>query len=277
MIKKIVCASYGSQNSLLTLKYITQLADKLGSEVICLYVKASSYYEGIEYLPTEENSLYKEWFEEIAKREISKIKEGCNKIIVRRGVPYEEILDFAREENADLIAIDRVKITEEYPALSRTIIKLIRQSDIPVLTLNKLPDLFEIKRILVPTGLYDIHSSDFSFALQFSHIFDSHIFHLSILETAEINLPAELVSKFRGDIYENIAKKDIDHKNVEPKVIEAKNASLGISEFVEKNNIDLVVMNTYAGKKGKRKDFIGSNAERVLQTVGCPVITIKPE
>ena len=86
----------------------------------------------------------------------------------------------------------------------------------------------------------------------------------------------ELVSRYRGDAYSKIAQMNLDNKNVEPCVIESRSVYSGISEFVKNNNIDLIIMNTYRGEKGQKKEFLGSISETVVQNANCPVITIRP-
>lgn len=286
MINKIVWASYGSLESSEVLNFVTFLARKFGAEIICLYIKPTSYYEGLEYLPADQTSLFTEWVNQVSNEKIQDIYNISNslkedglksRLEVKKGIPHEEIIRFSKEEKADLIAMGNEKNVDIQPSISRTTLKLIRQSEIPVLTINQEQSDIDIKNILVPTDLYNIHSEDFNYSVNLSNNFDnSKVFHLNVLGTAGTNLPAEVVVKLRGDTYDKIAKEDINYKNVEAKVVEAINPWIGIAEFAEKHYIDLIVMTSYSGKKGRRKDFIGSVAERVIQTVKCPVIIVKP-
>ena len=285
MIKKIVFASYGTDNSEYNINYIVNLAEKFDSEIILLYVKPKQYFEGLEFIPGDQSKLFSSWINDIAGKETNKLKEIAEKVTdkgikcgfeLRQGVLHEEILDFSSEENVDLIAVGKQKTSDQPASVSRIVLKLIRQSNIPVITINPSFNRFDIKNILVPTSLYDLNSHDLRYALELSEFFKCKIYHLNVLETAEYNFPVELVSRYRGDAYSKIAQMDLDHKNIEPHVIESSNVYLGISEFVEEKNIDLIVMNTYRGEKGRQKDFIGSIAERVIQTALCPVISIRP-
>jgi nucleotide-binding universal stress UspA family protein len=49
-----------------------------------------------------------------------------------------------------------------------------------------------------------------------------------------------------------------------------------IVKFVQENKVDMVVMGTH-GRKGFAHAFMGSTAERVIERVSCPVITVKAE
>lgn len=275
-IDKIVCASYGSVDSVEAYNYSKLIADEFNSEIVSLYVKPGSYYEGIEYLPTEESDIYQNWIDENARQKVENLEKISASVEIRQGAPYEEILAYAREQGADMIAVNRGGIIDVNPSISRTVVKLIRQSEFPVLTVHQSNEIQEINNILVPTGLFDMNSNDFSYALDLSEELGASLYHLHVLETAAVNYPAEVVERLRGDAYEKIAENDQKHGNVTPKVTEAKNIWQGISEFSEDNSIDLIIQNTYVGKKGKRHDFIGTVSERVIQTVKCPVITIRP-
>lgn len=284
MINKIVCAFYGTENPKQFIDFIVYFAEKLKSEIILLYAKPRPYFEGLEDIPANHSKLYTSWIEDTAKREIKKLenisknisyKGFKSKIEVREGVLYEEILDFADEVNADLIAVSRKKHLVNEP-IPRTALKLIRQSDIPVITVNGSSKEHNIDNILVPTGLFDLNSNDLKYAIDLSDYFKSKIFQLNVLETEDYNFPSDLVFTYMDDAYKRISQMNLGDENIEQHVVESKNAYLGISGFVEDRDIDLIVMNTYRGEQGEKKDFIGSVAERVLQNVDCPIITIRP-
>ena len=196
---------------------LRRLLPDLKLRFTCIYIKPSSYYEGIEYLSTEESDLYKNWINDIAQSEIDNLSDLISPLIIREGVPNEEILNFANDVKADLIIVDRLRVSDIYPSISNIILKLIRKSQIPVLTLNNPEQRIKFNRILVPTGIIDMHSSDFNFAYEISKNFKSKISHLNVLETAEINFPVKLVEKFRDDIYANLYSKDKEFQNVETK------------------------------------------------------------
>ena len=285
MIKKIVCASYGIENSVDVINYLLSVAEKFNSEIILLYVKPRSYFEGIKYIPGDSSRLYSNWIEGITEKEINKLKEISDsaqekkikwRIELREGIIDEEILSFASEEKADLISFSKVKRTGTDSPIPRPSLKLIRQSDIPVLTVNRLDKELDIKTVLVPTGLYDLNSNDIKYAVELSEHLNSKIYQLNVLETEQYSFPEDLVSKYMDEAYKVISHMNLGFENIEQRVIESVNAYTGISEFIKENNIDLIVMNTYRGEQGEKKEFIGSIAERVLQTADCPIITIRP-
>ena len=61
---------------------------------------------------------------------------------------------------------------------------------------------------------------------------------------------------------------------IDTKVIESVNTYLGILRQCESLKPDLIVMNTH-GRKGLKKYFIGSIAEKIINDMPCPVLTLK--
>lgn len=284
-MKKLVWALYGNNDPGESIDYVKFFADKYQSEIVAVYVKPTSYFEGIEYLPSEQKGAFYEWVEKSSQKVIDQIETHSEELtksgnpfrtVIKSGVPHEEIMDSAIEEKADLVITGKGKSAENEYSLSRTVFKLIRQSTVPVMSVDKPQKDIKLERILVPTGMYDIHSGDFTLALGISNEFGSRIYHLNVMTSANLNLPAEVVNKLRGDTYTKIAEKDIEYKNVEPTVIESVNPAKGITTFAKEKDIDLVVMLVSSGKKQRGAEFIGTVAQKVLQEASCPVITLKP-
>jgi nucleotide-binding universal stress UspA family protein len=51
---------------------------------------------------------------------------------------------------------------------------------------------------------------------------------------------------------------------------------IGVSDFIDKNNIDLMVMGTNS-RSGIKKFLLGSVAEEAMRAPPCPVLTVGPE
>lgn len=286
MINKIVCASYGDKNSGDIINSIISFAKQFKSELVLLYIKPESNFEVLKNISGDDNKLFSGWIEDVSAKEINRINEiaeqaagkGINcKVEVRTGALYNEILDYSKKEKADLIAVTKKRCPGENSQINRTVLKLIRQSEIPVFTINDVYESLSLNNILVPTGLSDSNSDDLKYALDISRFFNSKVHQLNVLETEEYNFPADLVFKYMDYAQKKLSETFPDDENVEQHVIESKNAYSGIFKYIKDKKIDLIVMNTYRGEQGEKKDFIGSIAERILQTAGCPVITIRPK
>jgi len=289
LIDKILWASDGSEDSLDALTFTENLAKSFGSEILALYV-IPDYFEVpvLEEFPSQELDLLAAWIKEKEVKGSDRLKaiavrmkdRGVKfKTHITQGVPYLKIIETAEEEDAGLIVLGKGR-ADERNILGATALKVIRRSTIPILVAKKNAPTEGIKRIMVPTDLFNIESRDLQFTLEFARKLNAEIYSLTVVITGEGKYPPEVVERMRGNAYDKLAQ-HIERagleETVEPVVVTAKNAWVGIVNFAREKNIDLVVMNTYQGGKFRREEFIGSVAERVVQETSCPVITVKPE
>lgn len=289
MINKILWACDDSEDSTYALEYAEFFAKSLNAEIVGLYV-IPEYYEVpvLEDFPTEELDLLAEWIKETESKESDRLNSIADEVSERgitfssrisQGAPHVEILKTAEEVNADLIVIGKGR-ADDKAILGATALKVVRRSSVPVLIAKKEECKEGIKRIVVPTDLFKIESKDLKFALDFSELSDVEIYSLNIVEIGGRRYPAEVVERLRGNAYNKLTKQ-IDEAGISDKVKTvvkcAKNALVGIINFIEEKEIDLVVMNTYAGGEFRRDEFIGSVAERVVQESPSAVITVKPD
>jgi len=288
LIDKILWACDNSQDSSYALHYAEYFARSLNAEIVGLYV-IPDYYEVpvLEDFPTEELDLLAEWIKETESKQSDRLSGIADRAIekgisfssrISQGAPHSEIIKTAEEVKADLIVIGKGR-ADDKAILGATALKVLRRSPVPVLIARKNEDKISIKRILVPTDLYNIESLDLRFALDFSELCGAKIFSLSIIEIGDRKFPPEVVERLRGNAYNKLTQQ-INEAGIADKVTTvvktAKNALLGIIDFIQEKNIDLVVMNTYGGEKFRRSEFIGSVAERVVQESPCAVITVTP-
>ncbi|HEX9665179.1 MAG TPA: universal stress protein [Thermodesulfobacteriota bacterium] len=286
MIHKILWATDGSKDASEALKYVEILALKYKAGVIGLSV-VPDYYGVIEGFPIEEKNRFVKWMEGSVKEKEKKRLEGIEKDFSEKGlsfkkelvngIPYKEILRVATEKKVNLIALGKGRATEK-SILGGTALKVLRRSNIPVLTAREDSGRSGMKRILVPTdqsrGLY----RDFKYAIELSKLFGARIYILNVVETGEQMFPPEIVEQMKGfcfrELKENIGKVKIG-ENIDVSVEASKNAWSGIVKFVESRDIDLIVMMTYGGGKF-RDEFIGSVTQKVIQEAPCAVLTITP-
>jgi nucleotide-binding universal stress UspA family protein len=288
LIKKIVWASDGSKDSVDALTFAENIARPLDSEIIGLYV-IPDYFEvkALDEFPPRELDLLADWIKEKESKgsdRLNNISEELKskglrfRTLITQGVPYLKIIEAGEEENADLIVLGKGR-AEERNILGATALKVLRRSRIPILIVRKGAAQKGIKRILVPTDLYNILSRDLQLALGLAKDLDADIYSLNIVATGEGKYPPKLVELMRGDAYNKLTEQVEEAKledRIETAVETARNAWIGIVDYAKRKNIDLIMMNTYGGYKFRREDFIGSVAERVVQEAPCPVITVKP-
>lgn len=83
----------------------------------------------------------------------------------------------------------------------------------------------------------------------------------------------ELMNRRKSQI-EELKAKYVDSDFTFSATIKMGNAFKGISESINEENPDLVIMGS-KGASGMEEVLIGSNTEKVVRTATCPVITIK--
>jgi len=288
LINKILWASDNSTDSIDSLEYAEFLAKSMNAEIIGLYVIPEYFeVEVMEEFPTEEIDMLADWIKETESKESDRLSVIADDVRAKgiafstrisQGAPHTEIIKRALEDNADLIVLGKGR-ADDKAILGATALKVLRRSPVPVLVAKKQEEIAEIKRICVPTDLYNIDSGDMRFALEFKGHKGSEIYSLSVVETGEGKYPPEVVERLRGNAYNNLTKGLEDAgvaTDVNAVVKTSKNAVQGILEFVREKDIDLIVMNTYEGGEFRREEFIGSVAERVVQESPSAVITVRP-
>ena len=289
MIKKILWASDGSEDSIDALAYVEEIAKRCKSEIVGLYVIPDYFELDVkDQFPDEEYDLIAKWIKETEYKESDRLKDiakqfeakGINfKTKISQGVPHIEIIKAAEETKCDLIVLGKGRAKERV-LLGATALKVIRRSHIPVMVARGSDNPIKIKNILVPTDLYNIASKDLLFTASIAEYLDLDVTSLNVVEIGNKKYPPEVVERLRGNSYNKLTKKveeaDLGIK-INTVVKTNKNAFKGIIKYAEENDIDIIFMNTYGGGEFRREEFIGSVAERVIQEATCPVITVKPD
>ena len=289
MIKKILWASDGSEDSLDALDYVEVIAERCNSETVGLYV-IPDYFEVDmkDQFPEQEYDLIAKWIKETEYKESDRLNQVAKRFdskglkfetLITQGVPHLEIIKSAEEHGSDLIVLGKGRAKEKV-LLGATALKVIRRSPIPVMVARRKDGPLKIENILVPTDLFNITSKDLMFTAGLAGFLDLNITSLNIVEIGSKKYPPELVERLRGNSYNNLTKKVAEANlgiKVNTVVKPEKNAFQGIIKYASENDIDLIFMNTYGGGEFRREEFIGSVAERVIQEAPCPVITVKPD
>lgn len=65
-----------------------------------------------------------------------------------------------------------------------------------------------------------------------------------------------------------------DARDVKTSLVLGRNAALGICDYAQKEDVDLIVVSTH-GRTGLQHILIGSVAEKVVRHAPCPVLTLR--
>lgn len=299
-IEKIVWAYDGSDESEKALDYVKFLAKKYNSEIKGVYVNGAQRTSMFFY--PEQAMLLQDIMEEVEKEYRSKLDSIADSLSAEgfkfegellRGVPNEKINEIANEEEADLIVMGkRGQGLIDRMLIGSTTLKVLRESDIPVLAVKSSDDESEVKlnNILVPIDISEKSDTALTYAINLAvdlnakilaaYVFwlDSHIYDIppnvldDLLKQSEINLTGRV-----QEVKQRQAKKSdkIGDLDIETDVLHGISPGITIANYAVASNIDLIVMNTH-GRKGIKKLVLGSETEKVIQNSKCSVLALKP-
>jgi nucleotide-binding universal stress UspA family protein len=139
-------------------------------------------------------------------------------------------------------------------------------------------------KILVPIGFSDQSMVAMGQAFNLAKIKNSEVVLLSVIEEKhsifDILSDNEIESeKMKNRVSKKLSEIASEYSlkyGVEVEIMVAKGSVYDkVCEVSEMISADLIVMGTNGSPKGLAKKFIGSNAEKVVRSSKCPVITIK--
>jgi len=205
---------------------------------------------------------------------------------VRTGIPHQEILQYASQQGIDLIAMGTHGRTgiERY-LLGSITEKVVRLSDIPVLTVRAEPDgtvTYPYADILIPTDGSEQAAAAIDVGVDITSNYDARLHALSVVEPIAMGVDFQSADVF--ELLEEAAQSAVD--SVEKKASQASLSKVEtavkyghpyreIHSYVDANDIDLVVMGTH-GRSGLERYLLGSVTEKVVRTSAVPVLTVRP-
>lgn len=144
-----------------------------------------------------------------------------------------------------------------------------------------------MKKILVPTDFSDNARQALDVAVNIAKKTDAEIVLLHVNEQIGAALPVSeyyytydrsIEEKYLNMVHENLEKlleevaAELDNKNVRTSVIGGPFSTI-VEDVVKTEGIDLIVMGT-KGASGLKEFFVGSNTEKIVRIVKCPVLAV---
>ena len=141
-----------------------------------------------------------------------------------------------------------------------------------------------IKRILVPTDLSEASMPALKLATEFGKAFQAELVLLFVVEPLYMSgdiLSAGAVASVveaqnktaRAHLAREVARLGKRGVRARSIIVEGTTAAT-IVERARKGSADLIIIGTH-GRTGFSHVFMGSVAERVVRTAGCPVLTVR--
>jgi nucleotide-binding universal stress UspA family protein len=295
-IEKVLLAYDGSNESEEALAYAVFLSKKFGSEITGVYVSMIDTMPMYLNYPYAESSIFFSLMEQTEKNRKAKLssiesvlaKQGISfKGRVLRGEPGREIVDLAHADKTDLIVIGkRGHGLIDRLLIGSTALKVLRESDIPVLAVKKREekDTVQIKKLLVPVDISEKTDSALNYAIRLGEELNATISVVFVvkLESYDFEIPYKLLENLIPFASSELAKQVEEIKlnlgvksEIKTEVIQGLNTPLSIVNYASSNDIDLIILNTH-GRKGIKRLILGSVAEKVIQESHCSVLALKP-
>jgi nucleotide-binding universal stress UspA family protein len=176
---------------------------------------------------------------------------------------------------AELVFIRRLKLERMKTATQR-----IETSD----TIELVPQILHLKKILVPTDFSETSKKAVQYALRFAEQFGCEIALLYVVEPATPMIGAPLaVEPFTEEDEFSMAEKDLaalaaeSHTSAAHSVssfVRVGHAPNEITKAAKDLDVDLIIIATHGYTSWKHL-CIGSTAERVVRTAPCPVLVVR--
>jgi nucleotide-binding universal stress UspA family protein len=296
---KILCPVDFSHGSDYAMNYANSLAKVMDAEVHCAHViNPSSYSSVIEGVYVSSGSA-----EATAERIEKHVRETFEKPLHRYELLHLQALGHFLHDDpasevvklADELKVDYIMLTThghtgfDNWVFGSTYEKIVRLSHVPVITL-KHPEgelgvdapALAFKRILCPLEFLDFSKKGldtaralckrFGATLVLTHAVDTR-FEYPMLEPG-IGMQDSLHREDDAKAYLDEIAAEIEDVFTETRIVTG-NPYKELVNVMRKEEIDMVVITTH-GYRGLTHMLLGSNAERLVRTTPCPVMTIHP-
>ena len=291
MYDRILVPTDGSEHAERAADYGRLLAETFDATVHVLHaVEDPQLTPGIDAGPTAGDVRSR--FEEVGRRGIDSIERRLGDVDVVtelvEGTPYEEILAYSDEIEADVVVMG----TRGHTGLDRLLVgstteRAVRLSDAPVLTVGPEADSEAgFRDVLVPTDGSEAVEPAIEQALNVAEAFDATFHALNVADVRSfaddefgpgmgvddgvLQALEEQGERATDDLADRAARRNLA---VEADVVIGTPAT-AIREYADEQGADLIVMGTH-GRTGLDRVLLGSVTEKVVRSADCPVLTVR--
>ena len=294
MYDRIVIAVDGSDEA--------QRAARRGLQLAQVFDATAAVLSVVEQkaLRLTETSAEKTQLRERRESAITEIEELASELghpvttTLTEGKPAVQISEYAAEQDADLIVVGRQGLT----GLGRRLLggvteQVLHRSDVPVLVVPGEDDAemeADYTRVLITTDGSENADVAIPHGIAIARRYDSDVHVLNVVDLQAAGgvfnaggLEKEFIERLdaRGqDAVDSVATKiedsapDLTVETAVERTSSFEGAAAGVREYVEENDVDLVVMGSH-GRSNLQRQLIGSVASTVLRTVDVPVLVVK--
>jgi nucleotide-binding universal stress UspA family protein len=261
-----------------------RIAEQHGAKVHILHVLESDtplYRNYVRHFLDGEEILASDAYVEEVEQELIKAcsspkRFGVNwEVRVKAGLPWEEILKFARDKDADLIVMNPSTRKAGKRKIGSTVGGVIRRQRCPVMIVNQFPpkEHLQFKSVMVCIDFSASCLHALEFAVKLAAVYGSKVHLVHVVEASSKVEPAHSETDQSLKKLEDIGRAIPESIQREIIVIEGKHPHLEILKAAGENDIDLLVMGSHTKVAGTEW-YLGGVAERVSSRSSCPVTLI---
>ncbi len=283
-LKKILWATDFSDEAQEALLYAHAFAKTFKASIIALHVVpdfSPALYD-TAYVIRGELSRTVKLYKDEAKKKLEKLKKAKAipfKAIVKEGSASKKIIETAEKEKVDLIVIGKRGMSAiEKLFIGSVANQVLRNSPVPVLITKKKTGKPSFKKMIVPTDFSAQEEVERDYAWKLAKGFGADITLFHVLELHDY----EFSPRVLDELFESLLKRLKQRKKrerakikVSEEVSRAVNAAVGIVDYAETHNFDLIVISTCVQSRLERF-FLGSTTEKVISYTHIPVFAIPP-
>jgi len=274
MSELLVCVDF-SKSSINALNYAVVLANKLGYDIMMVWVNKPESYDSLIAYDNQNLKLeIKNRFEELIKTYAPKLKKGTIKYKLRKGKIYQEIVNQAKYDDAQMIVAGTHGVSgfEEY-WIGSNAYKIVTYSPCPVITVRQDFKIKEtISKIVLPIDSTLETRQKVPFTAQLAKPFDAEIHILALYSSSLKSI------KNRVNSYVQQVAKYLDEENISYKIesIEASNITNSTINYAVNINADLISIMTEQ-ETSTSNIWLGNYAQQMVNHSPIPVISVHPK
>ena len=252
-IKKILWTTDFSDEAQESLLYAEAFAKTFGAEIIALHVIpdiSPALYDAALVVKGELEKRVAYMKEETQKKFDAMKKEKSLQFdaLIREGNAAKTIIQTAEEQNVDLIVLGKRGLSAiEKLFIGSVANHVLRNSTVPVLLTKKESGEPRFKKILVPTDFSEQEEVERDFAWKLAKGFDSELTLLHVLELHDYEFTPRALDEMFDVVEKRLKKREKKEKEdipVSEDVHRAINAAVGIVDYADTHEIDMIVIRT---------------------------------
>lgn len=288
--RKILIATDGSEASEKAADFGIEILRFSEAKVYAVYVIDTTSYGSIPMDEIWSKEGY-EQFEKMGREATSYVEERAKaagmeaESVLLNGNPAEELVNFAEEQNIDLIIVGSLgKGGFERFVLGSVSEKVVKHAKIPVLVVRERKEEKLYRKILIATDGSKASEKAANFGIEIAKLSGAKIYAVYVIDITyydsmlmDETWKKEEYERFKkiGHIATSFVEETAKSAGMEAESILLKGNSVEkIVDFAEKQEVDMIVVGSL-GKSGIERFVLGSVSGKVVRHAKVPVLVVR--